>query len=73
MPDTPERAQQELRLRMPLGIALIATTGMAAPEVGNLYAQALALCRNAEDMPQLFPVGTSTSGSSHFPTRRRDS
>ena len=34
LPDTPERAQQELTLQLTLGPALMATKGYAAPEVG---------------------------------------
>ena len=33
LPDTPERAQQELTLQLVLGPALMATKGYAAPEV----------------------------------------
>ncbi len=34
----------------------MATKGFAAPEVGTVYARALALCRQVGETPQLFPV-----------------
>ena len=42
LPDTPERAQQELDLQTILGPALINTKGQAAPEVLHAYARARA-------------------------------
>jgi TOMM system kinase/cyclase fusion protein len=56
LPDTPERAQQELVLQTTLGPALMATKGFAAPEVERVYARARELCRHMADTPQLFPV-----------------
>jgi TOMM system kinase/cyclase fusion protein len=56
LPDTPERAQQELVLQITLGLALIATKGQAAPEVGRTYSRARELCQQGEDVPQLFRV-----------------
>jgi predicted ATPase len=56
LPDTAERLQQELGLRMLLGPALMATKGYAAPEVQAAYAQAQELCRRVPESPQLFPV-----------------
>ncbi len=56
LPDTPERAQQELTLQLALGTSLMATKGFAAPEVGTVYARALALCQQVGETPQLFPV-----------------
>ena len=40
LPDTPERLQQELAVQTTLGPALMATKGMAAPEVEQTYARA---------------------------------
>jgi hypothetical protein len=40
LPDTDERARQELRLRITLGAPLIATEGYATPEVGSVYREA---------------------------------
>jgi predicted ATPase len=54
--DTPERAQQELTLRVTLGPALMATKGFAAPEVKIAYVRARALCQQVGETPQLFPV-----------------
>src|SRR5262249_38065797 len=56
IPDTRERAHQELMLQSALGIALGAMKGYAAPEVERVYARALELCRHVGETPQLFPV-----------------
>jgi predicted ATPase len=56
LPDTPERAQQDLDLQIALGPALMATKGQAAPEVEQTYARARALCQQVGDTPQRFPT-----------------
>jgi class 3 adenylate cyclase/predicted ATPase len=56
LPDTPERARQELLLQIALGAPLIATKGYAAPEVGQAYSRARTLCQQLGETPQLFPV-----------------
>ena len=56
LPDTPARTQHELTLSTTLGVPLRATKGMAAPEVGQVYARARALCQQVEETPQLVPV-----------------
>jgi predicted ATPase len=56
LPDTPERAQQELTLQIALGNALMATKGYTAPEVEQAYTRARALCQQLGETPQLFPV-----------------
>jgi TOMM system kinase/cyclase fusion protein len=56
LPDTPERAHQELDVQTTLGLALMATKGWAAPEAGKAYARAYALCRQLGEIPQLFAV-----------------
>jgi predicted ATPase len=56
LPDTPERTQHELTLHTALGVPLRATKGLAAPEVGQVYARARELCQQVEETPQLFPV-----------------
>jgi len=53
-PDSPERVQQEARLQITLGGALMAIRGCAAPEAGKAYFQAADLCRQAWDDRQLF-------------------
>ena len=45
LPDTPERAEQELCLQLTLGVPLIATEGYAAPDVGSAYLKARELCQ----------------------------
>jgi predicted ATPase/DNA-binding winged helix-turn-helix (wHTH) protein len=56
LPESPERAQQELDIHVLLGPALMATRGYAAPEVEQTYARARALCQQVGETPQLFPV-----------------
>ena len=56
LPDTPERAQQELTLQITLGPALMNTKGYGAPEVEKAYTRARELCRQVGETPQLFRV-----------------
>jgi len=56
LPDTRERAQQELVLQTTLGPALMAIKGVAAPDVERAYARARDLCQQVGDTPELFPV-----------------
>src|SRR5713101_7398985 len=56
LPDTPERAQQELTLHIALGGPLVATKGYTAPEVERVYARARELYRQVGETPQLFQV-----------------
>ena len=53
LPDTDDRALQELRLQITLGVPLIATEGYAAQEVGNVYVRARALCERLGTTPEL--------------------
>jgi TOMM system kinase/cyclase fusion protein len=53
LPDTPERAQQELTLQIALGVPLTATEGWGAPRMGQAYARARELCQQVGDTPQL--------------------
>ena len=52
----PRASQQELVLQLALGPVLAATKGNAAPEVGQAYTRARALCQEIGDTPQHFPV-----------------
>ncbi|WP_349609233.1 MULTISPECIES: adenylate/guanylate cyclase domain-containing protein [Cupriavidus] len=56
MPDTPERAREELTLQLAIGRALIAARGYASSEVEAAYSRALALCGQVGKTPQLFPA-----------------
>jgi TOMM system kinase/cyclase fusion protein len=56
LPDTPAHAQRELDLQVALGPALMATKGLAAPEVEYAYTRARELCHQMGETPQLFPV-----------------
>ena len=56
LPDTPERAEQEICLQLTLGMPLIATEGYAAAEVGAVYLRARELCRQLGDPPEMSEV-----------------
>ncbi len=56
LPDTPERAEQELRLQLTLGVPLIATEGYAAPDVGSVYMRARELCQQLGETPEISQV-----------------
>jgi predicted ATPase len=56
VPETPERAQQELDLQLALGPAWMASKGSTAPEVEQTYARARALCAQVGDTPRHFPT-----------------
>ncbi len=56
LPDTPERTQQELTLQVTRGAALMATQGVAAPEVERTYLRALTLCTPLQKTPYRFPA-----------------
>lgn len=56
LPDSPERARQELGLLVTLGAPLTATEGYAASDVGSTYARARELCRELGDTPEIARV-----------------
>jgi class 3 adenylate cyclase/predicted ATPase len=56
LPETHERAQQELALQIMLGAALGATKGQHAPEAERTYARASELARRVGSTPELFPA-----------------
>jgi predicted ATPase len=56
LPDTPERAQQELVVQMTLGPVLMALKGGGAPEVERVYTRARALCERVGEPAELFRV-----------------
>jgi len=56
LPETRERAQQELALQITLGPALAATKGQQAPETERTYVRACELARQVGDTPQRFPT-----------------
>ena len=45
IPNSAERAAQELAMQLTLGVPLIVTEGYAAPDVGNVYLKARELCQ----------------------------
>ncbi len=56
LPDTPERAQQELRVQTTLGTLLQVTKGFATAEAEAAYTRARELCQRVEEPLQLFSV-----------------
>ena len=56
LPDTPERAQQELDFQLTLGPVFHAVKGQGAPEVEQTYARARELCGQVGETPQRFQV-----------------
>jgi tetratricopeptide (TPR) repeat protein len=55
LPDTTERVRQELDMQITHGQALMTIRGFGAPEIGQSYARARALCQQVGETPQLFP------------------
>ncbi len=56
LPETRERDQQELTLRIDLGKSLIATQGWASPEAEVAYTRAWELCQQTRDTSWVFAV-----------------
>ena len=56
LPDTLERARQELDLQITLGPVLMAVKGFASPDTERAYARARELCQQVGETPQFFPV-----------------
>ena len=56
LPNSPDKSQQELALRVTIGPALLATNGYSAPDVETTYARALELCYLVEDTTVIYPV-----------------
>jgi TOMM system kinase/cyclase fusion protein len=56
LPDTPERARQELAVQMTLGPVLMALKGGGAPEVERVYTRARELCECVGEPTELFRV-----------------
>jgi len=56
LPDTPERAGQELMLQTSLGLPLMATQGYAAPNAEHAFRRARELCDQLGNTAQVFPV-----------------
>ena len=56
LPHSQDRARRELELQIDYGLALLATKGWYAPEMGNTYRRAHELCQSLDDNLRLFPV-----------------
>jgi predicted ATPase len=53
LPDTPDRARDELRLQVALGMSLQHTAGYATPDVTRPFSRARALCQQTLETPEL--------------------
>ena len=62
LPDTPERAQQELTLQITLGTPLMATKGYAAPEVERAYTPGARTVPAGGRNPSALPGAVRTVG-----------
>ena len=56
LPDTLERARQELDMQTTLGPVLMAVKGQSSPDTERAYVRARELCQQVGETPQLFPV-----------------
>lgn len=56
LPPMADRDRLEVELLIPLGLALTAAEGYAAPDVEKTYDRARQLCQGLEDAPQLAPA-----------------
>jgi predicted ATPase len=56
LPETPERARQELMLQIALSVPLAALKSWGAPEVIQVYTRTHELCQQLGATPQLFPA-----------------
>jgi predicted ATPase len=56
LPDTLERARQELDMQTTLGPVLMAVKGQSSADTERAYARARELCQQVGETPQLFPV-----------------
>ena len=56
LPESPARTEHELTLYYSLGLVVAALKGLAAPEAGQIYAHAYALCQQMNDIPRLFHI-----------------
>jgi class 3 adenylate cyclase/tetratricopeptide (TPR) repeat protein len=56
LPETPERTQRELHLRLGLGMAFTAAKGYSAPEVEQAFTLARELCEDLGEPRELFAV-----------------
>jgi predicted ATPase len=54
LPENAERTRHELALQLTLGELLIGINGRMAPEVGEAYTRAHALCQHVRETPQRF-------------------
>jgi len=56
LPQTEERERRELDIQIDYGVALLATKGWYAPEMGSAYRRARELCERLDDHVRLFSV-----------------
>ncbi|HII86097.1 TPA: AAA family ATPase [Candidatus Bathyarchaeota archaeon] len=53
LPESPERAERELELQLPLAVALMNLRGYSDPEVGQAFAHAHELCNQIGETPRI--------------------
>ena len=56
LPESPDRVRKEIAFRVALGVPLMTKVGVESPEAEQNYLRARALCEEAGDNTQLFPV-----------------
>ncbi|HKN11558.1 MAG TPA: AAA family ATPase [Candidatus Binatus sp.] len=56
LPYSEQRARRELEIQIDYGVALLATKGWYAPEMGSAYRRARELCQSLDDDLRLFSV-----------------
>ena len=73
MPESRERDQGELKIRMMLMSMIVATLGFSSPEVATNIARAQELCRRAGETPEIFGVLFALWGFDHASGQLRES
>jgi predicted ATPase/class 3 adenylate cyclase len=61
LPDSVERTQKELQIRIAMGPAVAAVKGFASNEAEEVYRRARDLCSRIGETPQIYPVLAGTS------------
>ena len=69
LPETPERAKQEIDIQLALGIPLIAVQGYAAAETREAFSRARTLCLRLGNLPEYFQALFGVWGNSWMRAR----
>jgi class 3 adenylate cyclase/tetratricopeptide (TPR) repeat protein len=73
MPESRERDQGELKIRMMLGPLIVSTQGFSSPEMATNIERAQELCRRAGETPEIYGVLFALWGFDHASGRLRES